>query len=70
MSDTDSQNGLKRYQMYINGEWVDASSGKTFESVNPSNGQAWAEVPEASAADVTAPYRRLIKPLPKVRGAR
>ena len=52
MSDTDSKKDLKRYQMYINGEWVDASSGKTFESVNPSDGQAWAEVPEANAADV------------------
>jgi len=29
---------LKNYQMYINGEWVAAQSGKTFESINPSDG--------------------------------
>ena len=43
---------LKRYQMYINGEWVDAENGTTFTSVNPATGETWAEVPEASEADV------------------
>ena len=43
---------LKRYQMYINGEWVNAENGKTFTSVNPATGETWAEVPEASEADV------------------
>jgi acyl-CoA reductase-like NAD-dependent aldehyde dehydrogenase len=43
---------LKRYQMYINGEWTDAQDGATFTSTNPATGQAWAEVPEASEADV------------------
>lgn len=28
---------MKTYQNYINGEWVDAKSGKTFTSVNPAN---------------------------------
>ena len=43
---------LKRYQMLIDGEWVDSGDGKTFESVNPTTGLPWAEVPEASADDV------------------
>jgi len=43
---------LKRYEMYINGEWTDAQDGATFTSTNPATGQAWAEVPEASEADV------------------
>ena len=43
---------LTRYQMYINGEWVDAENGATFTSVNPATGQTWAEVPEASEADI------------------
>ena len=43
---------LKNYQMYINGEWVAAQSGKTFESINPSNGKPWAVVPEADEVDV------------------
>ena len=45
---------LKSYQMYINGEWVDAEDGKTFESVNPSTGKSWAIIPEASETDVDA----------------
>lgn len=43
---------LKSYQMLINGEWVDASDGNSFISVNPSSGEAWATIPEASADDV------------------
>jgi len=31
----------KKYQNYINGKWVDAKSGKTFENRNPAN---WDEV--------------------------
>ena len=43
---------LKRYQMYIDGEWTDAENGATFTSVNPATGETWAEVPEASERDV------------------
>ncbi|MFN0193243.1 MAG: aldehyde dehydrogenase [Aestuariivirga sp.] len=43
---------VTRYQMFIDGQWVDASDGKTFESINPATGEAWSEVPEATAADV------------------
>jgi len=43
---------LKQYQMYIDGQWVDSQDGKTFTSTNPATGKAWAEVPEASEADV------------------
>ena len=43
---------LKRYQMYIDGEWTDAENGATFTSVNPATGETWAEVPEASEYDV------------------
>ena len=43
---------LVRYQMFIDGQWVDAEDGKTFESVNPATGEAWAEIPEATAGDV------------------
>lgn len=38
--------------MLIDGCWVDAADGKTFESVNPANMQAWAEIPEATDMDV------------------
>ena len=32
---------IKNYQMLINGDWVDASDGGTFDSVNPSTGEIW-----------------------------
>ena len=43
---------LKQYKMFINGEWVDSESKKTFETLNPENNEPWAVVPEASAKDV------------------
>ena len=43
---------LKQYQMFIDGQWVDSQDGNTFTSINPATGEAWAEVPEASEADV------------------
>ena len=43
---------LTRYQMLIDGDWVDAEDGATFESINPNTGQAWAEIPAATAGDV------------------
>lgn len=43
---------LARFQMCIGGEWVDALSGKTFESLNPALAEPWAELPDADEADV------------------
>lgn len=43
---------IQSYQMLINGEWVDASDGKTFDSVNPTNGSVWSKIPEATTDDV------------------
>ena len=45
---------LRRYQMYIDGQWVDARSGATFETIDPFTGRAWATVPQADAGDVDA----------------
>lgn len=39
-------------QLYIGGHRVDATSGKTFQTINPANGEVLAEVQVASAADV------------------
>ncbi|MEM7359117.1 MAG: aldehyde dehydrogenase family protein [Pseudomonadota bacterium] len=56
MSLADWQNLAESIQiesrLFINGEYVDAQAGKTFESVNPANGQLLANVAEASEADV------------------
>ena len=43
---------LKHYKMLIDGEWVAASDGAAFESVNPTTGKVWAMIPEATAEDV------------------
>ena len=43
---------LKQYKMFINGEWVDSESKKTFKTLTPENNEPWAVVPEASAKDV------------------
>jgi len=45
---------LKTYQMLIDGRMVGAADGATFASINPATGAAWAEIPEATAADVDA----------------
>ena len=43
---------MKRYQLYIDGSFVDSVSGKTFESVNPFNQEVIAVVARAGAEDV------------------
>ena len=40
------------YDMLINGQWVQASDGATFDSHNPSNGAVWARFPAATSDDV------------------
>jgi acyl-CoA reductase-like NAD-dependent aldehyde dehydrogenase len=44
--------GTKTFQNYIGGEWVDALSGETFESVNPATGDTIGSFPRSSAEDV------------------
>src|SRR5918994_1694818 len=43
--------------MLVGGEWVEARSGKTFESINPYTGRAWATAPEADEEDVDQAVR-------------
>src|SRR5882762_11150171 len=45
-------NTPRKYQLFIGGQWVDAESGKTFATPNPSTGQTLAEVAEADKADI------------------
>src|ERR1700734_1709240 len=39
-------------KLLIDGKWVNAASGKTFETTNPSTGEVIAHVAEADKADV------------------
>ena len=48
---------LHHLRMYIDGEWVDSSDGRSLESINPANGTAWATFPAATAEDVDRAVR-------------
>src|SRR6202048_4895856 len=39
-------------QLFINGQWVDAASGKTFETPNPATGETLARIAEGDAEDI------------------
>jgi aldehyde dehydrogenase (NAD+) len=43
---------IKFTQLFINNEWVDAESGKTFSTLNPATGEEIAKVQEGDKADV------------------
>lgn len=43
---------MQTLKMFIGGEWVDALSGRTFTTLNPSTGEEIGRVPLADAADV------------------
>ena len=45
-----------RHQLFIGGRWVDASSGKTFETFDPGSGRVIARVAEGEAADIDAAH--------------
>jgi len=43
---------MKTYKLFIDGQWVDSESGKTFQTPNPATGETLAEVAEADKADI------------------
>ena len=43
---------VKTYQMYINGEWVDSKTNKTFPVYDPATEEVIAQVPDSNADDV------------------
>ncbi len=45
------------YQLFINGTWTEAQSGKTFTTPNPATGEPLAEVAEADAVDIDRAVR-------------
>ncbi len=42
----------RKHKLLIDGQWVDAKSGKTFAVFDPSNGQQIAQVAEGGAEDI------------------
>jgi aldehyde dehydrogenase (NAD+) len=43
---------MQTFDLFIDGEFGAAEAGKSFETINPADGQFWASVPDASEADV------------------
>ena len=43
---------MKRYRMYINGDWSESRTGRTFPVIDPSTEEIIAEVPDAAEADI------------------
>ena len=43
---------VREYKLFIDGQWVDSQSGKTFKTPNPATGETLAEVAEADKADI------------------
>src|ERR1044071_1137064 len=52
MSTPQPQTSERRYQLFIDGQFVDSESGKTFQTPNPATGETFAEVAEGETADV------------------
>jgi len=48
---------MQRYQIYIEGEFADASSGRWFDSYNPYTGKVWSQIAEGGADDVDRAVR-------------
>ena len=47
---------LKQLKNFINGEYVEAKSGKTADLIDPANAQVYASAPVSGAADIDAAY--------------
>ena len=43
---------VRTYQMYVNGEWVESKSSKTFPVYDPATEEVFAQVPDSNADDV------------------
>ena len=43
---------IKRYQLFIDGQWVDPAGERWFDSTNPYTGEAWCQIPRGNADDV------------------
>jgi len=42
---------MKTYSMYVDGQWVQSASGRTYKAINPAKGEPFALVPEGTRED-------------------
>ncbi|WP_130802211.1 betaine-aldehyde dehydrogenase [Acinetobacter ihumii] len=52
---------IEHYGLYIDGQYVNASSGKTFDSINPATGEVIATIQQASQADIEAAVKSAVE---------
>ena len=48
---------IRQTQLFIDGQWVPAQSGRTFETLNPATEEVIAQVAEGDGADVELAVR-------------
>ena len=58
-----------RRQLFINGQWADAASGKTFETPNRATGETLAHIAEGDAEDIDRAVRAARRGSRKAPGA-
>ena len=56
-------------KLFINGQWVDAASGKSFETPNPATGETLASVAEGDSEDIDRAVRAARTAFETARGA-
>ena len=56
-------------KLFIDGQWVDAASGKTFETPNPATGETLANVAEGDAEDIDRAVSAARRAFEAARGA-
>lgn len=54
---------MQDFKMLIDGQWVDALSGKTLDTENPYTGQPWARIPRGTPEDADVAVRAAYKAL-------
>ncbi|MGT2569254.1 betaine-aldehyde dehydrogenase [Acinetobacter ursingii] len=54
-------NEAQLYRLYIHGQYVDATSGKTFNSINPATGKVIATIQQASESDIETAVKSAIQ---------
>ena len=59
-----SASEIRDYRLFIGGEFVDAASGKTFETRNPGDGRAISRIAEADAEDIDRAVKAALAAFP------
>ena len=62
-----SNSSLLQNAAYVNGKWIPATSGKTFEVTDPATGKVIGTMPDMDAKDTDAAIQAAAAALPKFR---